>query len=54
MPVIINEMVATIRPEPKAVARDVVRRPVTAEGAADQALKDLDLAREREKRLAID
>ena len=54
MPIIINEMVATIRPEPKTVARDVDRRPVTSEGAAEQALKDLDLARERETRLAVD
>lgn len=54
MPIVINELVAIIRPEPQAVARDVDRRPVTAEGMAEQALKDLDIAKEREARLVVD
>ena len=54
MPIVINELAATIRPEPVTVARDVNRRPVTAEGAALLAVRDIDIAREREDRLAID
>ena len=54
MPIVINELAATIRPEPETVARDVDRRPATPKGPAALALRDLDLAKEREARLAID
>ncbi|MEM1265899.1 MAG: hypothetical protein AAGI50_07780 [Pseudomonadota bacterium] len=54
MPIVIHELAATLRPEPEAVARDVQRRPATAAGAAERALRDLAIAKEREDRLAID
>lgn len=54
MPIVINELAATIRPEPVTVARDVNRRPMTAEGVAMAAVRDIDIAKEREDRLALD
>ncbi|MEM7422737.1 MAG: hypothetical protein AAF334_03385 [Pseudomonadota bacterium] len=54
MPVVINELTATIRPEPDSVARDVSDRPASAQGAAEHVLRALAIRKEREDRLAID
>jgi len=54
MPVIINELAATIRPEPQTVARDVTTRPATAEAAVERVHRDMSISKEREARLAVD
>lgn len=53
MPIIINELVATIRPEPEAVAREVIREPMVAPETR-AAVRAAAVKKEREARLVID
>lgn len=55
MPIVINELAATIQPRPETVSTQTVRGTGgTAEEAVRRVLAQLRLAEEREKRLAVD
>ena len=54
MPIIINELAATILPAPETVTTDSLRGRPVADEAVRRTVRLIRLAEEREQRLAVD